>query len=247
MEILIAYILLFLGAMASGASILVIKNINHKTLKLITVFGGAFLFAVCFVNLIPEVFHESLHQHGEPSLLLFPIGASILVGFLLQLFLEQLSKGMEHGHIHSNGATISKMSSIMLLVGISIHAFLEGFPIVSDGGVNTSMVTGIIIHNIPISIILVGSFIHSGSTKKFSLLMLAIFASMAIIGSQLNQMLSILHPFQNIIIGIVVGILLHVSTTTLFDSDESHKFNLTRFLIIILAFIIVILLPAHTH
>lgn len=247
MEILIAYILLFFGVMASGASILVIKNKNKKTLKLITVFGGAFLLAVCFVNLIPEMFHEAHHHHEEAAHLMFPIGASILVGFLIQLFLEQLSKGMEHGHVHSNGENISKVSSVMLLIGVSIHAFLEGFPIISDTGVNTAMVTGIIIHNIPISIILVGSFIHSGSSKTFSLLMLAIFASMAIIGSELNQMLSILHPYQNIIIGIVVGILLHVATTTLFDSEESHKYNRTRFLIILLAFIIVILLPAHTH
>lgn len=247
MEILIAYILLFFGAMVSGGSILVIKNTNKKTLKLITVFGGAFLFAVCFINLIPEVFHETHHHDEELSHLTFPLGASILIGFLLQLFLEQLSKGMEHGHVHSNGETISKMSSIMLLVGISIHAFLEGFPIVSEGELNTAMVTGIIIHNIPISIILVGSFIRSGSSKTFSLIMLAIFASMAIIGSQLNQMLSVLHQYENIIIGIVVGILLHVATTTLFDSEESHKFNLTRFLIILLAFAIVILLPEHTH
>lgn len=135
----------------------------------------------------------------------------------------------------------------MLLIGVSIHAFLEGFPIISNGVVNTAMVTGIIIHNIPISIILVGSFIHSGSSKTFSLLMLTIFASMAIIGSELNQMLSVLHPYQNIIIGIVVGILLHVATTTLFDSEESHKYNRTRFLIILIAFLIVILLPAHSH
>lgn len=250
MEILIAYFLLFFGVMLSGASILVIKDINKKYLKLITIFGGAFLLAVCFINIIPEVFHSSdlHHHHNEESYgFVFPIGASILIGFLLQLFLEQISKGLEHGHLHSNGENTSRSSSIMLLVGISIHALLEGFPIISDGGVNTPMVTGIIIHNIPISIILVGSFISSGSGKGFSLLMLAIFGSMAIIGSQLNQVLSILHPYQNIIIGIVVGILLHVATTTLFDSEESHKYNLTRFLIILLAFIIVVLLPAHTH
>lgn len=248
MEILIAYLLLFTASMASGSSILAIKNFNSKTLKLITVFGGAFLFAVCFIDLIPSMFEQIGHSHeGEIHHSIFPIGASILIGFILQLLLEQLSKGAEHGHLHTHSEKKSLISSIMLLVGVSIHAFLEGFPIVNEGEINAPMITGIIIHNIPISIVLVGAFLQSGCNKIKSLLMLAIFASMAIFGSLLNQTLSVLHPYQNIILGIVVGILLHVSTTTLFDSEESHKYNLTRFLIVILAFIIVILLPAHTH
>lgn len=248
MEVIIAYLTLFFGSFLSGLSVFVFNKTNKKTLKLITVFGGAFLFAVCFVDLIPSMFESHLHSDIEDiDHSIFPATAFILVGFLIQLLLEQLSHGAEHGHIHNNNEKKSLVSSLMLLIGVSIHAFLEGFPIVMNGEPNVSMITGIIIHNIPISIILVGAFMQSGLTKVKSLLLLSVFAVMAIIGSLLNQNLEILHPYQNIILGIVVGILLHVSITTLFDSEESHKYNLTRFMIVILAFAIVILLPAHTH
>jgi hypothetical protein len=36
-----------------------------------------------------------------------------------------------------------------------------------------------------------------------------------------------------IIIGVLVGILLHVSTTILFESESGHKFNLMKFVIIL--------------
>lgn len=248
MEILIAYLLLFFASLASGASVLALKNHESKSLKLISVFGGAFLLAVCFIDLIPAMFEHESHSHDHHlSHSFLPLGATILIGFLLQLFLEQLSKGAEHGHIHSNSNQKSKISAIMLLIGVSIHGFLEGFPIVNQGEINAPMITGIIIHNIPLSIIIVTVLIQSGYNKIKSMLLLSIFSSMAIIGSVLNQNLSILEPFQNIILGIVVGILLHVSTTTLFDTAESHKYNQKRFLIVVLAFLIVILLPSHIH
>jgi zinc transporter ZupT len=248
MDIIIAYSSLFFASILSGLSVFLFNKNNQKALKLITVFGGAFLFAVCFVDLIPAMFEVHNHngcEHKHHSII--PIGAFILIGFLIQLLLEQLSHGAEHGHIHYGEEKKSIISSIMLLIGVSIHAFLEGFPIVAQGTPNISMITGIIIHNIPLSIVLVGAFLQSGLSKTKSILLLAIFASMAIFGSLLNNNLDILHPYQNMILGIVVGILLHVATTTLFDSEESHKYNLTRFLIVILAFVIVILLPAHTH
>lgn len=245
MNSIITYLTLFLASIISGISVFAIKDTHSKTLKLIKVFGGAFLFAVCFVDLIPSMFEHNIEKGIDIHQSIIPVGAYILLGFLLQLLLEQLSKGAEHGHIHSNGEKKSLLSSIMLLIGISIHAFLEGFPIINNGVVNTSMVTGIIIHNIPISIVIVGAFLNSGCGKTKSILMLSIFASMAIYGSLLNQTWSFLNPYENIIVGIVVGILLHVSTTTLFDSEESHKYNLKRFLVVILAFIIVVLLPAH--
>jgi hypothetical protein len=36
------------------------------------------------------------------------------------------------------------------------------------------------------------------------------------------------------IMAVVVGIFLHISTTILFESSENHRFNLIKFLIILL-------------
>jgi hypothetical protein len=44
------------------------------------------------------------------------------------------------------------------------------------------------------------------------------------------------------VIGFVVGILLHVSISTLFDSKESHKYNFLRFVVVIIAFLLAVLL-----
>ena len=38
---------------------------------------------------------------------------------------------------------------------------------------------------------------------------------------------------MNKILAIVVGMFLHISTTILFETDESHKFNLAKLLLII--------------
>jgi zinc transporter ZupT len=236
--VLSAYLLLFITTIAFGGLAFVF-NKKEKVLKYISVFGGAFLFAVCFVNLLPNVFED-------PQISSLLLSVFILMGFLLQLFLELISKGAEHGHLHKHAHSHHNnafLTALMVLIGVSIHAFFEGFALIGKQGVNMSLLLGVIIHNIPVAIIVVSGFIQSNCSKRKSLFMLSIFAIMGVLGSLLSQYIIALKEYQNIVIAFVVGILLHVSLSTLFDSEESHRYNFLRFLIVIIAFVIVCLLP----
>lgn len=252
----IGYVILFLTSLLSGLSIFFFEK-KQKTLKFISIFGGAFLMAVCFIHLLPEAFalsgehvcshsHSHSHEHAHSHGFSFPIGAFVLLGFLLQLLLELLSKGAEHGHLHHDEHSSHKssyFSSLMILLGVSIHAFLEGFALVTNGKMNYSLLTGVILHNIPISMVVMSSFLNAGCSKLVSLSHLAVFAIMGVAGSVFGVYFDFVNHYSAEIICFVVGILLHVSISTLFDDGESHKYNFVRFITVLSAFAIACLLP----
>jgi zinc transporter ZupT len=250
-EIIIAYFILFIACLLSGSLVFVL-NKHPKLLSYIGVFGGAFLLAVCFVHLLPEALtlqgdthicsehhsHEHSHSHSILS-----VGVFVLIGFILQLVLELLSNGAEHGHIHDeHHHKDSFLKAIMILLGVSIHAFLEGFALVVNGEVNHSLLIGVVLHNIPISMLLVNAFMIANCSKIKSFLLLSIFAIMGVLGSMLSISFDFLQNYMGYVIGFVVGILLHVSISTLFDSKESHKYNFVRFVVVIIAFALAIVL-----
>ena len=41
-------------------------------------------------------------------------------------------------------------------------------------------------------------------------------------------------PFMNILLAIVVGMFLHISTTIIFETNENHRFNLAKLTAILL-------------
>lgn len=255
-----AYVLLFLSSVLSGCLLFSFDG-KSKILKYISVFGGAFLMAVCFVHLLPEAFeaaetachtevlpceHSLAHNHAHEHHNHFPMGGFVLLGFILQLLLELLSKGAEHGHVHNADETSvhgNYISALMILCGVSIHAFLEGFALISDGVVNYSLLAGVIIHNIPISMVIVSSFLKAGCSKVVSICYLSVFALMGVLGSVSGTSLSFVQQHGGEIMCFVVGILLHVSVSTLFDSGESHKYNFVRFAIVLSAFALACVLP----
>lgn len=253
---ILGYIALFLASLISGLSLFFFEK-KSKVLGFISVFGGAFLLAVCFVHLLPEAFalssdsgclhsHSHHHVHEHEHGFSFPLGGFVLFGFLLQLLLELVSKGAEHGHLHDEDECMSHgsyLTSLMILLGVSIHAFLEGFALVTNGSMNYSLLIGVILHNIPISMVVMGSFLKAGCSKAVSLCHLAIFAAMGVAGSIVSLCFDFVTAYTAEIMCFVVGILLHVSISTLFDSTESHKYNFVRFVIVIAAFATACLLP----
>lgn len=251
-EIVLSYLILFFACILSGSFVFVFKK-HEKILSYIGVFGGAFLLAVCFVHLLPEALtlqgethncaHHSHHHSHSHSFL--SVGFFVLIGFILQLVLELLSNGAEHGHLHDEKHHSDKNSilpALMMLLGVSIHAFLEGFALVVNGVVNYSLLIGVVLHNIPIAMLVVNAFMLGGCSKFKSFAYLSVFALMGVLGSMFSIYFEFLHDSMGYVIGFVVGILLHVSISTLFDSKESHKYNFVRFLVVIVAFLLAVLL-----
>ena len=98
-----------------------------------------------------------------------------------------------------------------------------------------TLVIGIVIHNIPISLTLMSLFLHYGLSKQKAIFCLVIFALMTPLGSMVSNIIShfssaSIDIYFNYIMAVVIGIFLHVSTSILFETEENHKYNLQKFM-----------------
>ena len=226
----VVYIALVFTVLGSGSLIFLFKSDDQRILKFLLAFSGAFLIGITFLKLIPEVF-------SKPTLF---TGLFVLLGFLLQLSLELITEGAEHGHKHAHSDD-EKVTPFLLLMGLCIHAFLEGMPIVPsfDMKIQHTLVIGIVVHNIPISLTLMSLYLHYGCSKIKAFLYLLIFALMTPLGSVFSNLLDAsmansINAYFNYILAVVIGIFLHVSTSILFETEENHRYNLQKFITVII-------------
>lgn len=232
----IVVVSLFFTVIIGGGLVLAIPQIN-KYLKLLLAFSGAYLLAICVMHLLPEVYHS----HYEYT------GLFILGGFLLQLFLEYFSGGIEHGHVHVHQEKANRFP-VAIMISLCIHSFFEGMPLEAEihnhvshshDHSNGSLLYGILLHKLPVAIALMSLLLQSGLSKARAFLWLAVFAIMAPLGTVLghtfgHELVAAIEPFFVIVLAVVVGMLMHIATTILFESSDGHKMNLMKFASIIL-------------
>lgn len=216
------YLLPILAVIAGYVISLFLKPGNSSGFKLLLAFSGAYLLAVTVLELLPDVYRNP--DDG--------IGVFIMLGILLQIVLEFLSKGVEHGHIHFQEN--SNAFPILLLVSLSLHSLLEGFPLDKD----THILNGIVIHKIPVAAILSVFLTHSKLGKSKTFLFLSFFALMTPLGNWLKNNIEIFSEYAPYVNAIVIGIFLHVSTTILFESSKNHSFNASKLGVIILGILL---------
>lgn len=248
MNLFLLSILLFATALLSGLSIYILKPDNKNYLKLLLSFSGAFLFSIAVINILPEIF-----SHGDNHY----IGIYIIVGFLIQLLLDYITHGVEHGHSHNEHANHnhSYATYLTLMIGICIHSFLEGMPFVEaiDEHTRNAMFFGIVIHNIPIALVLMSLFIQAGMPKRKAIILLSIFAAMTPLGALASNQFNYffensIENYLGIIMAIVVGIFLHVSTSILFESTEHHSYNKRKLITVVIGIAAAILTSlGHAH
>jgi zinc and cadmium transporter len=94
--------------------------------------------------------------------------------------------------------------------------------------------------------------LHTGLRKRTAVILLIVFALSSPLGTLTSYFLGKgfvenMSHFFNIILAMVVGIFLHISTTILFESDENHGFNLKKFIVIVLGFGATIILSIVIH
>jgi len=247
---LLVFLVLFLPVVLSGLTVYFIKP-NPLYLKLLTAFSGAYLLGISFLDIIPEIFSK-----GET----ITMGLFVLLGFFIQLLLDFITKGVEHGHEHLEERNIvhrpGYLDTLPIMIGICVHSFLEGMPLAESfvlPQLKNTMLTGIAIHNIPISVVLMSLLCYNCPGKKWMpVTLLLIFAFSAPLGTIIsdvagaNLMRHFTH-FFDYIFAMVVGIFLHISTTILFENDDHHSFDFRKLLVILLGFGITILLSLIIH
>ncbi|WP_316823972.1 ZIP family metal transporter [Pedobacter miscanthi] len=217
---------LFFCAFLGGTAIFLVKSDKSKLLKLILSFSGAYLFAITVLHLIPDAYS------GTDK---WQIGVFILIGFLLQIFLEQFSEGVEHGHIHKHHH--GHVFPFGIMISLCLHAFLEGMPLAKEQ--HNELIFGIALHHIPAAFALASILMQNHFKIGSIVLYLILFAVMAPLGFYVSVGLSNgtiggLDAYFNKIMGIVIGIFLHISTTILFESSADHKINTRKMIAVLL-------------
>jgi zinc and cadmium transporter len=235
------FLLLFITAIVSGSFVFFAPALKERFFKLALVFAGSYLFSITILHLIPELF-SSGYDHGR-------MGLYILIGFLLQQLLEFWSSGIEHGHIHKHQSETSR-GVITLMLGLFIHAFLEG-TLLSHGSTmaedslimghshsNKTILLGIIMHKGPAAFAL-AAVLSASLSKKWTIILLTIFALASPLGMFSSAFLINQGILSNegigILYGLVTGGFLHISTTIFFESSPHHKFQLNKLLVTFLA------------
>jgi zinc transporter ZupT len=241
------YIITFFAVIAGFLIALFLKPQKKKNIKLLLAFSGAFLLSLTVLHLLPELFQEGHHHHheGEHEHLL-PVGLFIMIGILFQIVLEFFSKGAEHGHVHIHTDKNDELHHIpwLLFVSLCLHALLEGFPIQE----NTNLAYGIAVHHFPIAIILTLFFINAKMEKKMIFGFMFAFALMTPLGTFLAEQMHFAQHYSKEISAVVVGILFHISSTIIFESNEGHKFNLAKITMIVLGFLLAFFMEmGHSH
>ena len=144
---------------------------------------------------------------------------------LFQIMLEFFSKGAEHGHMHHH----KKNFPWMIIISLCIHAFLEGMPLNYD----KNLLWGVSIHKIPIGLVLGTMLFQQHSALLAKIMVFSHFCFNESFGSYTALFFDSFALYRHFS-PFVLGVLLHISTTILFESSEGHSFNLQKFLSIVL-------------
>jgi zinc transporter ZupT len=220
------YILLFSSVLIGGAAIYVFQMRSGKQLKLVLSFSGAYILGITVLHLMPGVFSSDFHH----------LEYFVLLGFVIQLMVDQLSQGVEHGHIHAHQGSKWALG-IQVMLGLCLHAFLEGLPLAeyesfhashhADEHNHNHLFWGIIIHKVPAAFALGLLLREAGFEMKKVFGFLIIFAAMSPLGAFTTTLLGQNLELLSQMVAIVVGSFLHIATTIIFEADENKQHRIS--------------------
>jgi zinc and cadmium transporter len=222
--------ILFFGVLFTGLLTELVSTKLEKYKQSIISFSVAIVLTLICSHILPEIF--SMHNHR--------IGYFLLIGFILQILLELLSKGIEHGHVHIHGK-ISNKELFVIFIGLSIHSFIEGIPVNTLQDLNHNHVssfdsfswvylTAILIHKLPIAAVLIIFLNSINSSFKRKIIFLLLFAISSPSGAFFGEYIvesSFFSQWSNNFLAISTGMLLHITTLLIFEDHHgsSGKFK----------------------
>lgn len=235
-------LVLFLTPLLSGLAIYLVPKGSSARFRLLLVFAGAYLFSITVIHILPELYRQPI---GAPW-----IGLLVLAGFFLQQFLEYITSGVEHGHVHVHDehqghdhhhtAPRKTMSALVLLVALCIHAFLEGGMLAQPVQMGArydinAILLGIALHRAPAAFALMTVLAAQLGSRRRAVPYLIGFSLAAPIGLFLSTSLSEAHILDEtgmvFLYALVCGNFLHISTTIVFESSPEHHFNARKMVV----------------
>jgi zinc and cadmium transporter len=212
-------IIIFLATIGGGVIPMFVRRVHPNLPIYLLGFTGACLFGITIMHLLPEVFQELGHSAG----------IYIVLGFFIQVALQQLSHGTEHGHTHIPTDHHHHVSVTPLLFGLSIHAFMEGIPLgfnFQDSAAMSSLVIGVAAHKLPEALTLMTVMVHSHQKGMKLWRILLIFSlvtpAAAVVAAELGSHFATMSHIITYVVALVIGAFLHISTTIFYESGTKH-------------------------
>jgi hypothetical protein len=241
--IVTGFVLLAIAWLGAGLHDLLGKSLQQK-MPLVLAFGGAFLIGLIFTHLVPEAYALG------PQ-----VGLWVLVGFLIQIALEYMSQGIEHGHAHP--PKLKTHIPWTVFISLCLHAFLESMPLAEGEGhhdhahhhhvhlhmetLNWPLLLGLAVHKLPVAVVLMSLLRDLEMTQWGRWALMTLFGLMPVAGMWVYDWMVHMdgmgqtNTFPMMAQGILIGILMHISTTILFETSDGHRFNAQKLTVTILA------------
>ena len=216
------YFSLFTVSLISGFLAFLERERVMKVIPSILSFSAAYLLSICFLHLLPELFTDPI----DVKLSFF-----LLLGFFLQLILDYFSGGIEHGHTHYDKRQVGKFPFVVFL-SLSIHAFAETLPLVEmvdEAGIR-SYLWSLLVHKAPISFVLIFLLLRYQLKKVLILISLLLFSSWGPLGAYFGSHFNVSESYFQYFFALSIGIILHLSTTILIESNEQHQIKWKKLL-----------------
>lgn len=196
-------------------------TINDHILKKILIYFVSFsagaLFGDVFIHLLPEIAKETGFT--------LQVSLSFLFGIVVSFLIEKVICWNHSHHVDESKHSIHQFT-YMILIGDSIHNFIDGLAIGSSflAGIPIGIATtiAVILHEIPHEIGDFGSLIHGGFSKKNALYYNFLSGLTAIAGTiialLLNNLIKNINPY---LMGFAAANLIYIAGSNLIP--ELHK------------------------
>jgi len=160
-----------------GALVLMRKEWPRRVQEYLLALSAGFILALVFLELVPE----SIHSIGTEAPLLMLLGYSVLHFFEHTLV----------GHLHFGEEThrevmVSRIASVSTFVGLSIHAFFDGFAISAgmqfDFSLGLLIFLAVLLHKIPEGLTIASVMLAADHRRKTACLASAAVAVATVLG-----------------------------------------------------------------
>ncbi len=216
MEVVLLSFSTFVSTLAGG--IFGIKNRNN--LHLIMSFTAGVLMAVCFFDILPEIFSITTKNNFDIQ----PALIAIISGFLAFHVLEKTAV-IRHSHEEEYAEHKHPTVGLISALGLSIHSFLDGvgiglgFHVSSHLGLLIAL--AVIAHDFSDGLNTVTLMLINKNTLKKSLMLLILDAIMPVFGALLTFLFEIPERILLLYLGFFMGFLLYIAAGTLLP--EAHS------------------------
>lgn len=216
MEVILLSFTTFISTLAGGLFALKNKTRLHYIMS----FTAGILIAVCFFDIMPEIFAISRENNTEPTLALI----AIVFGFLLIHVLEKLA--VIHTS-HEEEYAVHKHPTIGLISasGLSFHSFLDGIGIGLGFHISSSVgaviALAVIAHDFSDGLNTVTLMLSHKNTNRKTLMLLIADALAPVLGALSTFLFTVPPSILQLYLGFFVGFLLYIGASDLLP--EAHS------------------------